>query len=70
MVNVGEAAAGVEGVVGLPSPDPPPLHEPRASKSVMQVTCLLIEFIDIFIGVSEAPSGCRLAWTMRPPLVS
>ena len=49
MVNVAGAAAGVGGLVVLPPPDPPPLHELRASKSVAQAMTLLSDWFDIII---------------------
>jgi hypothetical protein len=48
-VMVVEPVAGVGGAVVLPPPDPPPLHELRASKNVAQITNLLNKLVDIFI---------------------
>ena len=49
-VMVVEPGTGAGGAVVLPPPDPPPLHEPRASRSVAQVTNLLNKLVDTFIG--------------------
>ena len=53
-----------------PAPDPPLLHEARASKSVAQATNLLSDWFQPFITLVRVLCDCRRAEAERVPLVS